>query len=50
MVETDRITENSVFDEEIPTKQRSHVTRRFSEAANKDDSPKTELKKSQVII
>lgn len=44
MVETDKITENSVFDDEVPTKQRSHVTRRFSEAANKDNSTKTEPK------
>lgn len=48
MVETDKISENSAFDDEVTTKQRSHVARRLS-ATHKDDS-KTETKKSDVSL
>lgn len=49
MVETDKVIDNSCEDE-VVTKQRSHVQRNISEKENNNLPAQTELKKSQVIF
>lgn len=50
MVETDRITENSAFEDEVTAKHRAHAVRAASLTKNHSSKTETEPKKSDVII